>query len=296
MKKTTIVLLTLCCIVLCLMLSACNVSDSELSSGGTDAMGTTASTYQTEPKDTLGSSGIMSANETQASTTTPTTDWDGPVSTTGAEESTRVPETTGTTVPDTTVSQTEPEITKKPENAKPAGTEENKTTAPPQTEPETTEPEAPSDCANAADCSDVAQRVLEYVNEFRASPAVRLTGLTGYAEYRSRQIVGNFAHDTADQRAAATALQYGEHVDPFLYGGSGEPYYRANAREAIAKAGYVGTVDEVALKLATLVKNSSKHWTYIGDASYGYIAVGVTYESGMWYCTITVATENTDEL
>ncbi len=296
MKKTTIVLLTLCCIVLSLMLSACNVSDSELSSGGTDATGTTASAHQTEPKDTMGSSGIMSDNETQASTTAPTTDWDEPVSTTGAEESTRVPETTDTTVPDTSVSQTEPETTQKPENAKPAGTEENKTTAPPQTEPEITEPEAPSDCADATDCSDVAQRVLEYVNEFRTSPAVKLTGLTGYAEYRSRQIVGNFAHDTADQRAAATALQYGEYVDPSLYGGSGEPYYRANAREAIAKAGYVGTVDEVALKLATLVKNSTKHWTYIGDASYGYIAVGVTYESGMWYCAITVATENTDEL
>ena len=81
-----------------------------------------------------------------------------------------------------------------------------------------------------------------------------------------------------------------------VYGGSGEPYYRANAGEAIAKAGYVGTVDEVAYKLATLVRNSAEHWCYIGSAEYGYIAVGVTYESGMWYCDIAVAAENTDNL
>lgn len=141
----------------------------------------------------------------------------------------------------------------------------------------------------------IAQRVLEYINQYRSSPATRLSGLTEYAQYRSRQLVSNFAHDTADQRAAATALQYGEYVDPSVFGGSGQPYYRANAREAIAKAGYVGTIDKVAQKLATLVKNSPNHWNYIGDSQYCYIAVGVTYESDMWYCAITVASENTDE-
>lgn len=121
-------------------------------------------------------------------------------------------------------------------------------------------------------------------------------GCYSYAEYRSRQLIRNFAHDTNDERAAATALQYGEYVDPSVYGGSGEPYYRANASEAIAKAGYVGTVDEVAYRLATLVRNSAEHWCYIGSAEYGYIAVGVTYESGMWYCDIAVTAENTDNL
>ena len=56
-----------------------------------------------------------------------------------------------------------------------------------------------------------------------------------------------------------------------------------------------GTIDEVALKLASLVKNSTSHWNYIGSPEYTYIAVGVTYESGMWYCAITVASENTYE-
>ena len=172
-------------------------------------------------------------------------------------------------------------------------------TEPTQKEPESTEPPAetvPTEPrAGKNDTAAVAQRVLEYINQYRSSPATRLSGLTEYAQYRSRQLVSNFAHNTADQRAAATALQYGEYVDPSVFGGSGQPYYRSNAREAIAKAGYVGTIDEVAMKLATLVKNSPNHWNYIGDTQYCYIAVGVTYESDMWYCAITVASENTDE-
>ena len=71
--------------------------------------------------------------------------------------------------------------------------------------------------------------------------------------------------------------------------------HRANVREAITKAGYVGTIDEGAMKLATLVKNSPNNWNNIGDSQYTYIAEGVTYESDMWYCAITVASENTDE-
>ena len=184
------------------------------------------------------------------------------------------------------------ETTKPTETTKPQ-------TEPTQKEPESTEPPAetvPTEPrAGKNDTAAVAQRVLEYINQYRSSPATRLSGLTEYAQYRSRQLVSNFAHSTADQRAAATALQYGEYVDPSVFGGSGQPYYRANAREAIAKAGYVGTIDEVAMKLATLVKNSQNHWNYIGDSQYCYIAVGVTYESDMWYCAITVASENTDE-
>ena len=182
----------------------------------------------------------------------------------------------------------------KPTETKPSQTEptesDTESTQPPAEE---TVPEEPR--AGRNDTAAVAQRVLEYINQYRSSPATRLPGLTEYAQYRSRQLVSNFAHSTADQRAASNALQYGEYVDPSVFGGSGEPYYSANAREAIAKAGYVGTVDEVAMKLASLVKNSPSHWSYIGDSEYCYIAVGVTYESDMWYCAITVAFENTDE-
>lgn len=143
--------------------------------------------------------------------------------------------------------------------------------------------------AGKEDSLEVANRVLYYINEFREEPAIYLSGLAEYARYRSRQLISNFAHSTADQRAASTALQYGEYVDPSIFGGSGEPYYSANAREGIAKAGYVGTVDEVAFKLASLVRNSPNHWNYIGSSEYSYIAVGVTNESDMWYCAIEVA-------
>ena len=300
MKKLFIILLTMCCFALGFMLSACNVSDSPESSVDSSiagpAMETTTSTPQTEPESTPEATDGDITNETTIPDTTSVSDSTETDETSDVEESTRVPEfTTSETKPVTESRPTESTTVTKPVEDDPK-VETSQTTEPPQTETETVEPEPPSDPkATASDTRAVAQKVLEYVNEFRTSPAVQLTGLTSYAEYRSRQLVSNFAHDTADQRAAATALQYGEYVDPSVFGGSGEPYYRANAREAIAKAGYVGTVDEVALKLATLVKNSQNHWNYIGSSEYSYIAVGVTYESGMWYCAITVASENTDE-
>ena len=162
----------------------------------------------------------------------------------------------------------------------------------PKVEETTPEPEPPR--ATSSDSVAVANKVLEYINSYRSTPATKLSGLTKYAEYRSRQLVSNFAHDTFDERAAATALQYGTYIDPTLYGITGEPYYAAGAREAIAKAGYAGSVDYVAKSIADLVKNSAGHWAYVGSTEYSYIAVGITYESGMWYCDIAVARENTD--
>lgn len=199
------------------------------------------------------------------------------------------------------ISQTE---APKAENPTTAQTPESVTAAKPEKKPETPEETTPPAAeklvvetvpkASKEDCREIAQKVLEYINSYRSTPAVKLTGLTEYAEYRSRQLVVNFAHDTDDERAAATALSYGEYVEPALYGMTGEPYYTAGAREAIAKAGYAGTVNEVAQKLAQLIKNSQKHWAYVGNSNYQYIAVGVTYESGMWYCDVAMTMENTD--
>ena len=148
--------------------------------------------------------------------------------------------------------------------------------------------------ASAQDSKEIAEKILEYINSYRTIKAIKLEGLTEYAEYRSRQLIKRFAHNTEDERAAATALQYGEYVDPSLYGMNGEPYYTSCSREAIAKAGYAGTVDEIAKRFADLIKNSAKHWAYVGADEYSYIAVGVTYESGMWYCDVAVTSENTD--
>lgn len=187
--------------------------------------------------------------------------------------------------PQTPQSETKPqggEVTKPPENIKPEPPAQNTPTVP-------TTPNA-----TANDNKAVADKVLEYINSYRSTPATKLPGLTVYAEYRSRQLIRNFAHDTFEERAAATALQYGTYIDPTLYGIEGEPYYEPGAREAIAKAGYAGSIDYVAKSIANLVKNSASHWAYVGSSDYSYIAVGVTYESGLWYCDIAVARENTD--
>lgn len=180
-----------------------------------------------------------------------------------------------------------------------ASTSQTEEKQPIKTHPDNSTQNKPEPNAVASDAKAIADKVVKYINQYRneqgVSTAVRLPGLTEYAEYRSRQLVSNFAHDTDDERAAATALKYGEYIDPALYGMNGKPYYTACAGEAIAKAGYTGTVDEVAKSLAMLVKNSPEHWSYVGSSQYQYIAVGVTYDNGLWYCDIAMAIENSDE-
>lgn len=313
MKK----LLSFILIIGILLLAGCSTPDSSGSSSpsGSDIPDSsyTSSVTQTDSGDYLEDENSAEESSEDASDATSVSDRDskelekndpGTGKSEGTTKKTESSDTPKGTLPsqssddnNSSENQKPTETTKqesKPTESTPSQTEPTEgSTETTQTPAEETVPEEPR--AGKNDTAAVAQRVLEYINQFRSSPATRLSGLTEYAQYRSRQLVSNFAHDTADQRAAATALQYGEYVDPSVFGGSGPPYYRANAREAIAKAGYVGTVDEVALKLATLVKNSPNHWNYIGDSQYCYIAVGVTYESDMWYCAITVALVNTDE-
>ena len=115
--------------------------------------------------------------------------------------------------------------------------------------------------ATAADSKEIAILIVKYINEYRnkcdVEDAVILPGLTEYAEYRSRQLVSNFGHDTNDERAAATALKYGRYIEPSLYGMTGEPYYTACSGEAIVKTGYAGTKEYVAESIATLVASVS---------------------------------------
>lgn len=148
--------------------------------------------------------------------------------------------------------------------------------------------------ATKADEKTIAAKMVEYINKYRneqgKSSATTLPRLTEYAEYRSRQLIKNFAHDSSDETKAATELKYGEYVDPQIFGISGEPYYRASVREAIMKGGYIGPVDVIAEKLALLTKSSSGHWSYVGSDEYMYIGIGVTYENGIWYSNISVST------
>ena len=226
---------------------------------------------------------------------------------TDKSETTSVPESESkpaeTSVPSQNTEPTTPETlssgtpASRPKEKPPAETMPvNPEPEPEKPVPDTPEPVPAEPNATADDSSKIADLVVKYINDYRtaqgASTAARLPGLTGYAEYRSLQLISNFAHDTDDERTAATALQYGDYIDPALYGMTGEPYYTANVREAIAKGGYIGMVDAVAQSLAQLVRNSSSHWSYVGSSEYLYIGVGVTYESGMWYCDIALSREN----
>ena len=140
--------------------------------------------------------------------------------------------------------------------------------------------------ATAKDSKAMAEKLIEYLNEYRVAqgspPAAILTEYIPYAEYRSRQLVSHFAHDTVDEREAATVLKIGTYVNPADYGMDGDPYYSADVREAIAMTGYVGTVEEVAKNLADLIRNSVDHWAYGGSAEYTQIAVGVTCAANGW--------------
>ena len=173
--------------------------------------------------------------------------------------------------------------------AQPQNTETTSAITEPETEPKATE----------KDAEIIAQKLVDYINVYRNNEGVQsaniLLGLTKYAEYRSKQLVTNFAHDTIDERAAATALQYGEYIEPSIYGMTGEPYYTANAREAIAKTNDGGPIEQVATHLAKLTYNSKSHWSYVGGEKYNYIAVGITYDQGRWYCCIAMKRENTHE-
>lgn len=145
----------------------------------------------------------------------------------------------------------------------------------------------------------VAQKVAEYINQFRTEQgdvtATVIPGLTEYCNYRCTQLKTNFAHDTADQRAAAEALQYGEYVDWSLYGIEGEEnYYTADVREAIGKGNWDGTADEIAYSIANSFRNSKGHWSYVGSSKYTYMVVGVIYDGYYWYVCVCMDSENTD--
>ena len=286
MRKVIFVLI----FALLLVLAGCQKADTDVSDTDTSAPPLILITdTQEEVSSTEQTSSAEESKETESNTSYEETE-------TASDSATSKSATTETTSPQLNIETSDHKKTDESSETK----ETSKGTVSSATEPEetkATETEAPlPDYATAEDSAEIAQLVIKYLNEYRTeqgtSAAVYLPGLTRYAEYRSRQIISDFSHNTKDERAAATALQYGEYIEPALYGMNGDPYYTACAGEAIAKAGYVGTSDYVASSLAALIRNSAKHWCYIGAAEYQYIGVGITYESGMWYCDVAMTREN----
>lgn len=154
--------------------------------------------------------------------------------------------------------------------------------------------------ATNADASEIEALIIQYINEYRAQEgacaATWMEGCDAFTKYRSAQMAakGKVDHNTADIRAAATAVQYGVYTDPSEYGIPGDPYYAIKGREAVGMDGG-GTIDYVAKTLATGFFNSKSHWSYVGDDAHEYISVGVTEKDGRWYCCVVVALVNLDE-
>lgn len=141
----------------------------------------------------------------------------------------------------------------------------------------------------------VEAALVKYINQYRAEQGstqlTYLPGMSQVAQYRSVQLVTNFAHDTDDKREALAYYQYGRYVD-FAEAGCPElvdqNYYEADSKEAIGKGNYSGSTDEIGYKMASGVKGSSGHWRYVGSSDYSYIGVGCTYKDGTWYICIMV--------
>lgn len=144
--------------------------------------------------------------------------------------------------------------------------------------------------------NEVASKTAEKINALRlkqGSPAVTiLPGLTRVATLRSEQLMTNFSHESNPD--ACTVLKYGEFVDMGQYGMPESSYYQGYNREAIAKGTWSGTANEIAEKIANGFRNSSGHWSYVGNSEYGYMAVGVTYnaDNSTWYCCVCMSSKN----
>lgn len=150
------------------------------------------------------------------------------------------------------------------------------------------------------DGNEVAAAVVKYINRFRAEAGstqlTYLPGMSQVAQYRSVQLVTNFAHDTDDLREATAYYQYGEYIDWAEYGCPelvDQNYYDAHVGEAI---GHVGsgypTTDDTGYSIAAGFRNSAGHWQYLSSTEYSYIGVGCTYSNGSWYVCVLVGTTN----
>lgn len=163
---------------------------------------------------------------------------------------------------------------------------------------------------NEADGDDetwIEKRVIELFNEYRNTPLKPLSGLSEYDKLRSVQLVTNFAHDTDDERKAATELKYGKYnkyeeskydfeTGKVIYTGRILEYYEVPAMEAIGRGGILKrTPEQIALEIASGFRNSAGHWSYLGSDEYRYIGCGVTIKDGNWYCCVSVAETNIDE-
>ena len=145
--------------------------------------------------------------------------------------------------------------------------------------------------------AEIARLFLAYINQYRkedgSTQLTYLPGMSQVAQYRSRQLVMNLAHDINDIREALAHYQYGRYIDMTQFGGTASSsHYVADDNEAIGKTNLNGTPEDIASELARACRNSAGHWRYVGSSEYSYSGVGVAYSSGEFYICIMVGRTN----
>ena len=307
MKRAIAILMA---IMLCMTLIACSnqpvtQTNTESSEAATSEM--VNATSGSEYDDSDGNDAVHSEKAIENSTPSTTTATEETVT---SEKEDDAIKTTETSSPQKETEQTDPpeeiEVTAPPketEQTDPVEESKVEATIPPETEAKTepteeTEPKpeetTPTDPPSTP---EIERLVAQYINQYRAAQgdtsATLLSGLTEVARYRARQLVSDFSHNSNPN--PCTVLQYGEYIDMTLFGGdASESYYRGYNREAIGKGDWFGTADQMAQRIANGFKNSSKHWAYVGNSEYSYMAVGVHYNEsdGKWYCCICMSSKN----
>lgn len=186
----------------------------------------------------------------------------------------------------------------KPENTRAEA--ENKSQQSKETETTQTEEKTVTSETATPTSGEVAEKIVYYINRYReAQGAEKLTVLpimTKVAEYRSKQLITNFAHSTKDIREATAYYKYGKYVDMTSFGfDETYNYYDYGGMEAIAKGGWSGTADQIGKQITEIIKESDNHWRYVGSNDYRYIAVGAAYNADTdckWYACIIVSATN----
>lgn len=168
---------------------------------------------------------------------------------------------------------------------------EKQTEAPTKKQEETTT----SYWAMQEDAPEIAKKVIKYLNDYRVKEGtfklvLGTKEMQAFADLRSQQLVKNFAHDDDDTLAAVKKLNYGE------FWSDGWVQAFSESTEAIYMSYTSGEIDEVAKSIVDGFHGSKRHWAYLGNVDHEYeelkyVAVGLTYNKGFWYCAIWMDSE-----
>lgn len=145
------------------------------------------------------------------------------------------------------------------------------------------------------DAPEIAKKVIKYLNDYRVKEGTfklvqGTKEMQAFADLRSQQLVKNFAHDDDDTLAAVKKLNYGE------FWSDGWVQAFSESTEAIYMSYTSGEIDEVAKSIVDGFHGSKRHWAYLGNVDHEYeelkyVAVGLTYNKGFWYCAIWMDSE-----